>query len=138
MQVLNMILVIIVLIISSGCATIVHGTRQDIAITTDPAGAGLSVDGRENYISPAVISMSRKDNHVVQIDKDGYQKEAVNIKQTMSLATLGDMLAGGIIGYVVDAKTGAQCRLIPDNIYVHLRPVIPKTQMPAVNDQGKN
>jgi hypothetical protein len=49
----------------------------------------------------------------------------------MSLVTAGDVFAGGIIGYTVDAATGAQCRLVPDNINVHLHPLTSKIEMPA-------
>jgi hypothetical protein len=122
MNLLNVLLIFFLLIFSSGCATIMHGTTQDIGITTDPSGADLLVDGQKHYQSPATLIMSRKDTHVVEISKEGYQNESVKIEQTMSLATFGDVLAGGIIGYSVDAATGAQCRLVPENIHVTLRP----------------
>ncbi len=131
MRRLNALLIFSLLIMSSGCATIMHGTTQDIGITTDPFGADLLVDGKDRYKSPATITMSRKDPHLVEVSKDGYQKETINIKQTMSLATAGDVLAGGLIGYAVDAATGAQCQLVPENAHVHLRPLTDQAVTPS-------
>ncbi|MGA9755459.1 MAG: PEGA domain-containing protein [Desulfobaccales bacterium] len=127
---LNALLIFSLLIMSSGCATIMHGTTQDIGITTDPFGADLLVDGKDSYKSPATITMSRKDSHVVEVSKEGYQKETINIKQAMSLATAGDVFAGGIIGYAVDAATGAQCQLVPENAHVQLRPLTAQAVTP--------
>jgi hypothetical protein len=115
-------LIIIGLAISSGCATIVYGTTQDINITTDPPGADLNVDGSEHYKSPAKITMKRKEDHMVEVTMDGYQKETLNIKSVMSGAVAGNILAGGLIGWGVDAASGAQYRLVPENVDVRLRP----------------
>jgi hypothetical protein len=127
---LNALLIFSLLIISSGCATIIHGTTQDIGITTDPLGADLLVDGKDRYKSPATITMSRKDPHIVEVSKEGYQKETINIKQTMSLVTAGDVFAGGAIGYAIDAATGAQCQLVPENVDVHLQPLTAQAVTP--------
>jgi hypothetical protein len=111
------------LLVFSGCATIMHGTTQDIGVTTDPAGAELIVDGEQRYTSPAVIPMKRKDDHRVLITREGYKKELVEIKGKLSWAVAGDFLAGGAIGYGIDAATGAQRRLEPEKVEVRLRPL---------------
>jgi hypothetical protein len=124
MSLLNSILIIIILAISSGCATIIHGTTQDIGITTDPSGAEIVVDGRERYKSPIKITMKRKDDHIVEVSKDGYQKETVNIKSVVSGAVAGNIIAGGLIGWGIDAASGGQYRLVPENVDIRLRPLI--------------
>jgi hypothetical protein len=121
------LLIIIGLAISSGCATIVHGTTQDINITTDPSGADLNVDGSEHYKSPAKITMKRKEDHMVEVTMDGYQKETLNIKSVMSGAVAGNILAGGLIGWGVDAASGGQYRLVPENVDLRLRPGVSQT-----------
>ncbi len=121
------LLVIGPLIISSGCATIIHGTTQDLNITTDPSGADLNVDGQEHYKSPAKITMKRKDDHIIEVNMDGYQKETVNIKSVVSGAVAGNILAGGLIGWGVDAASGGQYRLVPENVDLRLRPAVSQT-----------
>jgi hypothetical protein len=109
--------------IINGCATVINGTTQEVGISTDPSGATLCVDGREYYKSPAKIIMKRKDDHMVEVTKDGYDKENVNIKSVISGAVAGNLLLGGLIGVGVDALSGGASRLEPDNINVRLRPL---------------
>jgi len=123
-QTLGGLLIIVALVISSGCATIIHGTTQDINITTDPSGADLNVDGSERYKSPAKITMKRKHDHVVEVAMDGYQKETLNIKSVVSGAVAGNIIAGGLIGWGIDAASGGQYRLVPENYDLRLRPAL--------------
>jgi len=123
MRIPSALLTLFLLMALNGCATIIHGTTQDIGVTTDPAGADLLVDGQNHYKSPAVITMKRKDDHTVEISQEGYKRAAVEIKGTISAAVLGDFLAGGAIGYGIDAATGAQRRLEPEKVEVRLQPL---------------
>lgn len=107
----------------NGCATIIHGTTQEVSITTDPSEANLCLDGRENYRSPTKIIMKRKDDHIVEVTKEGFEKENINIKSVISAAVAGNLLLGGLIGIGVDALSGGASRLEPDNINVRLRPL---------------
>ncbi|MBM4289812.1 MAG: SHOCT domain-containing protein [Deltaproteobacteria bacterium] len=119
----SFVMIVMALGLLQGCATIIHGTTQDVAITTDPAGAELVVDGRERYRSPAKITMKRKEDHVVEVNKAGFQKETVNIKSVLSGAVAGNIIAGGLIGWGVDAVSGGQYRLVPEHINLRLRPL---------------
>jgi hypothetical protein len=123
MRLPSVLLTLFLLIALNGCATIMHGTSQDIDVKTDPAGADLLVDGQRHYKSPAVIPMKRKDDHTLEISQPGYINEKIDLKGTISAAVLGDFLAGGAIGYGIDAATGAQRRLVPESINMRLRPL---------------
>lgn len=144
------LLILSLLLVFSGCATIIHGSTQDIGVTTDPAGADLVVDGEQHYTSPAIITMKRKDDHTVEISQAGYKKELIEIKGKLSWAVAGDFLAGGAIGYGIDAATGAQRRLEPEKVEVRLRPLDTTTdreetknreeklkRLKALRDEGK-
>jgi hypothetical protein len=128
------LLILSLLVVLNGCATIMHGTMQDIGVTTEPAGANLLVDGEQHYKSPALIAMKRKDDHTVEISQEGYKKEVVEIKGNLSWAVAGDILAGGAIGYGIDAITGAQRRLEPEKVEVRLRPLVTQED----RDEAKN
>jgi hypothetical protein len=118
------LLVVSVVFIMNGCATIVHGTTQSIPVATDPSGAEISVDGTERHTSPINLILKRKFDHIVEISKEGYQKETVNIKSVLSGAVAGNIIAGGLIGWGVDAASGAQWRLVPETINLRLRPEV--------------
>jgi len=127
------LLTLFLLIALNGCATIIHGTTQDIGITTDPAGTDLLVDGQLHYKSPAVITMKRRDDHTVEISQEGYKSETIEIKGVLSWTVAGDFLAGGAIGYGIDAATGAQRRLVPEKVEVRLQPLTSQ----EVSKEGK-
>ena len=76
MRLPSALLTLFLLIALNGCATIMHGTTQDIDVKTDPAGADLLVDGQQHYKSPAVITMKRKDDHTVEISQEGYKSRS--------------------------------------------------------------
>ena len=59
----------------------------------------------------------------MEISQEGYKREAVEIKGALSWAVAGDFLAGGAIGYGIDAATGAQRRLEPEKVEVRLQPL---------------
>ena len=54
-----------------------------------------------------------------------YHPEYVAITHVISGAVAGNILAGGLIGWGVDAMTGAQYRLVPEIVNVHLRQLAP-------------
>jgi hypothetical protein len=127
----NALLALFSLILLNGCATIIHGTTQDIGVSTDPSGAEVLVDGQERYKSPTKITMKRKDDHMVEVSLEGFQKETINIKSVVSGAVAGNILAGGLIGWGIDAASGGQYRLVPENIDVRLRPIATQAGKPT-------
>ena len=105
-----------------GCSTIINGTTQDVAVSSDPAGARVEVDGSVHGVTPISVNLERKNNHLITISLDGYQTEQVAVNKVMSGAVAGNILAGGLIGWGIDAASGAQYKLKPDIIAVVLRP----------------
>lgn len=107
--------------LGSGCASIVHGSNQEVAVTSDPPGALVTLETGESRKTPTKFKLSRKSDHVLTITKDGYQTEQVQVMKTISGAVAGNIIAGGLIGWGVDAVTGAQYKLVPGTVTVHLR-----------------
>lgn len=107
----------------TGCATIVKGTTQEIPVASEPTGARVSVDGTSAGTTPTTVTLSRKSNHMVTIEKDGYQSESVAITKSMGAAVAGNIIAGGLVGWGVDAVSGAQYNLNPTTVNVRLQPL---------------
>ena len=105
-----------------GCASIVNGTRQEVSISSSPSEAMVS-DGEVTIKTPGKISLKRDKDHVLTITKPGYETESVRIVRVISGAVAGNILAGGFIGWGVDAVSGAQWRLEPETVAITLRPV---------------
>ena len=120
----------------TGCATIVKGTTQEIPVSSEPTGARVSVDGSAAGTTPTTVTLSRKANHMVTIEKEGFQSESVAITKSMSAAVAGNIIAGGLVGWGVDAVSGAQYNLNPTTVNVRLQPVA--TARSGDNGNGGN
>lgn len=132
----------VVLLPFGGCATIINGTTQDVSVSSDPEGARVTVDGNPIGVTPIVLNLKRKNNHVITVARDGYHTEQVSIQKVMSGAVAGNILAGGLIGWGIDASSGSQYKLKPDTVTVAMRPLAPgevdqaiATGQPSVEDR---
>jgi uncharacterized protein YceK len=116
---------LILLVVSSvvlwGCATIMHGSSQKIGISSTPSGAKVTVDGKDNGVTPAFASLKRGDEHVVKIELEGYEKAELTITKTSSGWVWGNIIFGGLIGLVVDIADGAIYNLTPEQLNAELR-----------------
>lgn len=107
-------LTVAVLLVS--CGTIIHGTSQDVGISSSPTGAKVTIDNKEYGKTPTTATLKRKDHHVVKIELEGYQVYETNLTRKVSGWIAGNILFGGIIGLAVDAISGGMYKLTPDQI----------------------
>lgn len=107
---------------NGGCASIVKGTTQPIPVTSDPTGADVKLDGNKLGQTPLKVEAKRKADHLITIEKAGYQTESVAVTRNIGGAVFGNILAGGLIGWGVDAISGAQYNLTPTTINITLKP----------------
>lgn len=100
----------------TGCGTIVNGFHQDLAITSNPGGANVSVDGVPSGTTPIVASLRRGDAHVVKIEQPGYYPVEASVVPVTSTWEWGNVLSWGLIGLAVDAWTGGMYELSQDRV----------------------
>jgi hypothetical protein len=96
----------------SGCATIVKGTSQDVAIATPPISGAMCIlssgEGSWTVISPGMARVERsKEDMQIRCNKDGYQEAVSTIPSNIEGWTAGNLLVGGAVGFGVDAVSGA-------------------------------
>lgn len=109
-------------VVSPGCATVAGGAKdQKVKITSDPPGAAVLVDGQSFGVTPAEVPLSRKTEHVVQLQHPGYEPVQVSLKRTLNPWLLGNIVVGGFLGIVVDVCTGATHTLSPDTLNLKLQ-----------------
>lgn len=108
-------------LLGGGCASIVKGTTQAIPVSSNPTGADVKLDGNHVGQTPMTVEVKRKTDHLLTIEKQGYQPESVAITRNVGGAVFGNILAGGLIGWGVDAMSGAQYNLTPATINLTLR-----------------
>ena len=109
--------------LTQGCASIFKGTTQPIPIASDPSGADIVLDGKVMGQTPKTLALKRKGTYVVTIQKPGFEQQSVPIVRNIGGAVWGNAIAGGLIGWGVDAASGAQYNLSPESVSVKLLPV---------------
>ena len=120
-----------------GCATVMNGTSQPVEFQSDPSGAGIELATGLKCETPCQYSLKRGKDNVVTFTKDGYKPETVYIQSRTGGASVGNVLAGGIIGGIVDGSNGASNHLYPDPVSIRLVPVGSNGQAVLLNKKGE-
>ena len=104
-----------------GCATIMHGTSQQIGISSNPTGAKVTVDNMSTGTTSTFANLSRGSNHVVKIEMPGYMPSEMTITGKASGWVWGNILFGGLIGLAIDAASGGLYDLTPEQLHAELK-----------------
>lgn len=120
--VVNM-LVIFLLTLQCGCATIVSSTDKDVQVMSAPSGAKVTVDGIVRGKTPLVVSLERKQRHSIQVEEDGYDAVIRDTSRRFNWWYLGNIVFGGVIGLIVDAVNGSMYDIEPSEISVDLESI---------------
>jgi hypothetical protein len=111
----------------SGCATIFEGTSQSVAISTEPAGADCTVDRAGSRIgqvnpTPGSIHVDKSKNDLtVSCKRAGYLTATMAQSPKFQGTTFGNILLGGLVGVAVDAASGANFEY-PNDVRMTLAP----------------
>lgn len=103
-----------------GCATILKGTQDTVALDTMPPGANCTVDRRgervgEVPVTPGTVRVSKSRHDLnVTCAREGYQTAQTVANPRFNGATFFNILLGGIPGMVVDAASGANMTYPPE------------------------
>jgi hypothetical protein len=121
----NIISAIACAMLLSGCSTILEGRSQQVLINTTPPGASCSlVRNNENIgtVSPTpggIYIEKTKYDIVITCHKDGFDEATFLNKSGTAGATVGNVIAGGLIGWAVDSASGADNKYdSPVNMYL--------------------
>lgn len=115
------------MLLATGCATVVKGRSQILAVNTDPVGAACTLrrnDGAVGGVSPTpgTIQVSKSSTPIeVTCVLHGYLETSVRVSPAIQGWTAGNALFGGVVGLVVDAGSGA-IHEYPTEIVVKLTP----------------
>jgi PEGA domain len=111
--------------ILSGCATMVHGTTERVQLESSPAGAEVIIDDSRHVITPASVKLARGSPHHLVFRKSGYEDAKADLTSSLSGWMLGNLVAGGLVGAMIDATNGAGHKLSSDSVNMTLLPSLP-------------
>jgi PEGA domain-containing protein len=107
---------------TTGCGLVVNGIHQDIAVTSTPGGARVSVDGIQQGTTPVVVPVKRKHAHVVKVEIDGYQPYEESVVPVQSSWEWGNLIFGWLPGFAIDAWTGGMFEFADATVHATFRP----------------
>jgi uncharacterized protein YceK len=104
--------VVLVVLLFSGCSSIIEGTSQQIMVNTNPPGAdcglyreGVRIATIQNSPGSALIGKTKHDVWVVCV-KQGFQLATYFDHSGAAGATFGNIILGGGIGWAIDSASG--------------------------------
>lgn len=113
-------ILLFLLMLTTGCATIISGTRQEIMFNSHPGRAAVLIDEVEVGKTPFQIKLSRNRNYQAMIMLEGYTTYEVTLKRKFNAWYIGNIAFGGVIGLIIDPLTGAIYTLTPKEVNVEL------------------
>src|SRR5689334_22801960 len=79
----------------AGCATIVHGTTEQVQIDSNPGGVDVQIDDSAHVTTPSAVKLSRGSPHKLVFRKPGYQDDTETLSSSPSGWILGNLIGGG-------------------------------------------
>lgn len=120
-----------------GCATVLNGVHQGVDFNSDPGGATIRIAQGGTCVTPCKIQMRRGHDSMVTYSLDGYEPAHVYIQSRLGGAVAGNLLAGGVVGGILDGANGASNRLHPNPVYIRLAPAGSGREAELLNAEGQ-
>ncbi|HVN88751.1 MAG TPA: PEGA domain-containing protein [Candidatus Binataceae bacterium] len=104
-----------------GCLMMFNGSEQHVGLSSNPAGAKVTVNDGASYTTPTTISLPRKTDHKLVFEKEGYQTAAESLSSSLNGFFLLDVLLWGPFA-LFDFMNGSAYKLSSENVDVTLVP----------------
>lgn len=111
-QKLSIIAMVLTMMLSSSCASIISTSKRAVLFETDPPGAKVFVNGMEKGITPVQLKVKAEDR--IDFKLVDYQEKIVVMDSKFNLVAI--LNGFSIIGWGIDALTGSLKRV--DTKYV--------------------
>ena len=115
-------LLLLTILGTTGCASIISGTTQSVFVNSSPSGANVEVDGLQ-ATTPAKLELKRSQpSHNVRVTKEGYEPANVSIGRKFNPWVAGNLFwgYGVVVGVIVDFVSGGAWALETDRIDLSL------------------
>lgn len=99
--------------LATGCATVTHGSSQEIAVTTDPEGASCELRREDKLLgtvtpTPGALKIGKAAAPIeVECTMPGHLAARQTLTPHLQQAMFDNFYVGGIVGMLVDAGSGA-------------------------------
>ena len=98
---------IVVALAATGCATLqTNGSTQRIPVTSTPPAAEVLLDGQAVGVTPVEVVVSRRAEHEIRIEKEGWRSSEQTLRRSTSWWLLADVGVGHF-GHTLGVAAGA-------------------------------
>lgn len=116
MRIIFKTLLLSTVVLFSGCATIISGSRQNVEITSVPSSAKVYLNEIEVGTTPIEKKLKRNQEYNLVLKLDGYETYETKLEKKFNAWYIGNLAFGGLIGIIIDPITGAIHKLKPEEI----------------------
>ncbi|CAI2719229.1 PEGA domain-containing protein [Nitrospina watsonii] len=113
----------ILILIISGCATLVEGSTQTISVNSNVQGAEVLFNGQPIGVTPLTALVPKGKNATIVVKKEGYQAQTIAATTKITTAFWGNIITGGLLGSTTDLVSKSAYEYAPNNYYANLFPI---------------
>ena len=130
---LSIIYVVVLILATSGCATVIDGSSQLVTFNSSPNGARIYANGMEVGTTPLITSLKRSKTTMILAKNNCYEDQQLSLQTKLNTYFWGNILFyGGLFSSTTDYASDAMIEYSPNMYYITLNP-IPLLQS---NDSG--
>ncbi len=133
----GLILGIATISFTTGCATIISGTSEPVTLNSSPEGATITQNGLILGKTPTTLVLKRESHPIVEISKEGYQKQSVSLDTSFNPWILTNVIwcMSCVFSTTTDYTSGAAWQYSPNHYYTIL---YTEGTTPSPSDVKKN
>ncbi len=112
------------LVMLTGCSTIMSGTTQQVSVNSNIQGADVTIDGVSLGRTPVMNArIKRKDSSFMMVKKEGYKDAQQVLNTRLDNWFWGNFIIGGFLGSTTDMASGTTHLLDPNTLFVQMEPI---------------
>lgn len=92
--------------LSTGCATILKGSKESLTIVSEPAGAKVQINGIDLGNTPLTARVHGTKDQLIQVRKEGYETRSIIVASSVGAGWIVVDFFFGVLPLLVDAVTG--------------------------------
>lgn len=118
------ILVLSLTILLSSCASLISGSKQELAFDSNQQDVEIYIDGKLQCRTPCIAEVKRgKEKMIISARKFGYEYQNIVVERRINVVTAFNAISllSGTFGLSTDNSTGAIWEYQPSSFYITIR-----------------
>lgn len=115
------LILLVLAMVSSGCATIFDGTSQPVSFNSSPNGARIYINGMEVGTTPLNMQVKRSKATMILVKKNGYEDQQLVLQTKTNTLFWGNILF--FYGSTTDFMSDAIIEYSPNMYHITLNPI---------------